>query len=185
MYLNLYQKYMLELLGEYGGMPKRQLEFMTKFFVEKHLRDVNGYVAQLAMFRKVTITNFGGEEIVTLPGHYADDDVIASVDIMLEFAKHITFHKRGRDPIAVQFYIAAGESETKEINICPVHRGMERSMAEYAEGYAKDLDEPVNGKSTSWVFLIDSKSQIKLIKPDVSYSFAMKTDKEIVFYDGQ
>lgn len=37
MYLNLYQKYILELLDEYGGLLKRQLEFMVKRFKEPYL----------------------------------------------------------------------------------------------------------------------------------------------------
>ena len=40
MYLNLYQKYILELLNEYGGLLERQLEMLVKHFKEPHLYNI-------------------------------------------------------------------------------------------------------------------------------------------------
>ena len=42
MYLNLYQKYILELLAEYDGLLVRQLEALVKHFKEPHIRDRAG-----------------------------------------------------------------------------------------------------------------------------------------------
>ena len=46
MYLNLYQKYILELLAEYDGLLVRQLEALVKHFKEPHLYNINGYLEQ-------------------------------------------------------------------------------------------------------------------------------------------
>lgn len=60
MYLNLYQKYILELLAEYDGLLVRQLEALVKHFKEPHLYNINGYLEQLRRFDKIEIVPYRG-----------------------------------------------------------------------------------------------------------------------------
>lgn len=186
MYLNLYQKYMLELLDEYDGLLKRQLEFLTKYYRESHLRNVDGYVAQMAMFGVVKITEYNGEEAVVLPGHLLEADIIAAIDVTRHFIEHITSFRRARFPLAMQFYIKTNGDDMQEVNIYPVHKGEEALALSFVENYAIETNDIAKSKKApAWIFLIDEKEQIKLLKPDAEYSFAVVEKGKTVFYEGK
>lgn len=184
MYLNLYQKYMLGLLAEYGGLLKRQIEFMTKYFVENHLFNVNGYVAQMARFGEVIITEHNGEEAVTLPGREVEDDIVSAMDVMIEFAEVVSFHQRGNYPIAIQFYNEPENDDTQEYNIYPVTKGYEDTAARFSENYVTETNNiAAYKKPPIWIFLVTDKEQMELLQPDVEYSFAIIEDGKVEFYE--
>lgn len=182
MYLNLYQKYILELLEEYGGLLKRQLEFMVKRFKEPHLRDINGYVHQLDRFEKIQLTELAGEEAVILPGRRIDADIVRSVDIMLKFSGCLVHHNRGRPPVSLQFEINSDASASIEVNILPVDSGFEKEAVYLAEHYVTEFNDSNLGQSPEWIFLLRDRAQMQYIRPNAEYSFAVMEENEPVFY---
>lgn len=183
-YLNLYQKYILEQLQKYGGLLTRQLEFMTKRFVEPYLLNVDGYLKQLRWFNRIEFTEYMGEEAVMLPGQCIDADIISSVDVMLKFAEYIVRHDRGCPPVSIRFFINTELKLTQEVNILPVERGREREAEYYAESYITELqpEDKQAGQLPEWIFLLQNKKQMRLIQPNAEYSFAVMEENKPVFY---
>lgn len=183
-YLNLYQKYILEQLQKYGGLLTRQLEFMTKRFVEPYLLNVDGYLRQLRWFNRIEFTEYMGEEAVMLPGQCIDADIISSVDVMLKFAEYIVRHDRGCPPVSIRFFINTELKLTQEVNILPVERGREREAEYYAENYITELQpkDKQAGQLPEWIFLLKDKEQMRLIQPNAEYSFAVMEENKPVFY---
>ena len=180
----MYQKYILGLLDEYDGLLKRQLEFMTKFFVESHLRNIDGYLEQLKMLGRIVTSGKGDNQIITLPGRAAETDVIEAVDVMLEFAEGIKSYRRGHYPIAVQFYLETDDASVKEVNVYPIRLGTERDAVSFTERItAKRLDQENERSNVSWIFLVCRVSQMRLINPDIEYLFAMRADCGIKLYE--
>ena len=95
MYLNLYQKYILELLAEYDGLLVRQLEALVKHFKEPHLYNINGYLEQLRRFDKIEIVPYRGEDTVILPYGRINEYMVTAFDIMLQFLDYLKDFERG------------------------------------------------------------------------------------------
>lgn len=186
MYLNIYQKYILELLREYGGLLKRQLEFMVKRFKEPHLLNIDGYIYQLKRFERIYCTDYMGEEAVILPGREIDDNIIIAFDIMLQFSDYIAGHEKACSPVTMRFFISPDNNSMQEINIVPVAYDKEIEVVHYAEGYMIDIAENAEKIShpPAWIFLIHDKRQMKQITPKVEYSFVVMKNGKPVFYEG-
>lgn len=187
MYINLYQKYILELLEEYGGLLKRQLEFMVKRFKEPYLRDINGYVYQLRRFGKVCCVDYMGEEAVILPGRDIDGNIIAAFDIMLEFAEYLVYHEIGKAPVIIRIFINSDSKREQEINVISVLQGQEKQIMYYTERYAIDTVENADKIShpPAWIFLIQNIQQMNLISSKAEYSFVIIEKGKPVFYDSK
>lgn len=187
MYLNLYQKYILGLLQEYGGLLKRQLEFMVKRFKEPHLYNINGYLEQLRQFDKIEIVPYKGEEAVILPDGKINEDMVTAFDIMLKFEEYLVSFERGDIPVILRFCINTDNSSEQEMNIAPVVRGKESMIENYAQYYVLNIADNADKISypPSWIFVIQDKRQIPLIKPKTDYSFVIMENGEPVFYEGQ
>ena len=186
MYLNLYQKYILELLEEYSGLLKRQLEFMVKRFKEPYLRDINGYVHQLNRFEKIQCADYMGEEALILPGRKIDGNIIAAFDVMMEFSECLIHHELGNPPVLIRFFISPDGKREQELNIVPVPKGRESTAVHYAEWYVINLADNADKISypPSWIFVIQDKQQMSLIKPKAEYSFVIIENGKPVFYEG-
>lgn len=187
MYLNLYQKYILELLEKYGGLLKCQLEFMVKCFKEPHLRDINGYVYQLKRFEKVRCIDYMGEEAVVLPGREVDGNIVAAFDIMLEFSDYLVRHEKGEMPVIIRFFINPDSKCEQEINIALVTEGKEADVTHYAERYVLDIVESADKIShpPAWIFLIQNIQQMKLMSAKAEYSFVIIENGKPVFYESK
>ncbi|MCI8404429.1 MAG: hypothetical protein HFE49_05955 [Clostridia bacterium] len=185
MYLNLYQKYILELLAEYDGLPERQLEALVKHFKEPHLYNINGYLEQLRRFDKIEIVPYRGEDTVILLGGRINEYMVTAFDIMLQFIDYLKDFERGNNTVLLRFYVTADEKNEQEINIVPVEIGREDIAKQYADEYVVNISDSANALShpPSWIFVIQDKKQISLINPDIDCSFVLETDGEIVFYE--
>lgn len=184
MYLNLYQKYILELLDEYGGLLKRQLEFMVKRFKEPYLRDINGYVYQLRRFEKVYCADYMGEEAVILPGREIDGNIIAAFDIMLEFAECLAVHSKGENAVSLQFCLKPDINTMQEVKVVSVMQGEEQKAITYAEEYISSLGNKdiQDGNYPLWIFHIQSKKQMKMLNTELDHSFAIIKKRKVFFY---
>ncbi len=187
MYLNLYQKYILQLIREYDGLLKRQLEAMVKHFKEPHLYNIDGYLEQLRRFEKIKIVPYKGEDTVILPSGRINENMITAFDIMLKFLDYLEKFEAGINPVILRFYIKPNDNSEQEINIVPVEIGKENTLAQYAERYVVNIAEDADKISypPSWIFIIQDKKQMSLIKPKADYSFVIVENGEPVFYEGQ
>lgn len=185
MYLNIYQKYILDLLREYDGLTERQLEVLVKHFKEPHLYNINGYLEQLRRFDKIEIVPYRGEDTVILPGGRINEYMVRAFDIMIQFIDYLKDFKRGDNTVLLRFYIIADEKNEQEINIVPVEIGGEDIAVRYANEYAVNISESADKIShpPSWIFVIQDKKQMSRINPNTDYSFVLASESETVFYE--
>lgn len=185
MYLNLYQKYILDLLREYDGLTERQLEVLVKHFKEPHLYNISGYLEQLRRFDKVEIIPYRSEDTVILPGGSINEYMVTAFDIMLQFIDYLKDFERGDNTVLLRFYITADKDNEQEINIVPVEIGREDIVTKFADEYAVNISDSADKLShpPSWIFVIQDKKQMSLINPDADSSFVLASDSETVFYE--
>ena len=185
MYLNLYQKYILELLAEYDGLLVRQLEALVKHFKEPHLYNINGYLEQLRRFDKIEIVPYRGEDTVILPYGRINEYMVTAFDIMLQFLDYLKDFERGDNTVLLRFYITADEKNEQEINIVPVEIGREDIIVQYVNGYAVNISDSADKIShpPSWIFVIQDNKQMSRITPDTDCSFVLAADSKVVFYE--
>lgn len=185
MYINLYQKYILELLSEYDGLLERQLEILVKHFKEPHLYNINGYLEQLRRFDRIEIVPYRGEDTVILPNGKINEDIVTAFDIMLQFLDYLKGFERGNNTVLLRFYITADKDNEQEINIVPVPKGKEDMAVDYAECYVVNIAKNADKISypPSWIFVIQDKQQMPLINPKSDYSFVIMENGEPVFYE--
>ena len=182
MYLNLYQKYILEQLEKYGCLYKRQLEFLTKFFVEEHLPNIDGYVAQLRRFNMVNTDIYMGEPLVSLPQRSVNENVLTAMDVMIEFAEHISHYERGHGYVDLRFYIRLDDGE-REINICSLTRDNVNALMSFVEEYMSVCAGKSDSEQVMWIFVVTDHSLINGISCEAEHSFAIKERGKVEFYE--
>ena len=185
MYINLYQKYILELLSEFDGLLVRQLAFMVRHFKEPRLQNIDGYLEQLRLFNRIEIVPYKGEDAVILPGGSINEYMVMAFDIMLQFIDYLKDFEKGDNTVLLRFYITADKDNEQEINIVPVEIGREYIVTKYADEYAVNISDSADKLShpPSWIFVIQDKKQMNLINPDTDSSFVLASDRETVFYE--
>lgn len=185
MYLNLYQKYILELLREYGGLLKRQLEMLVKHFKEPHLRNIDGYLEQLHRFEKIQFIGYMGEVAVVLKCGKPNKDMINAFDVMLNFKDYLIGFEKGIKPVTLRFYVDFNNKNEREINVVPVEVGKEKETAIYADNYVVITDDDADKISYPplWIFVIQDKRQMSLIKAKTNFSFAVAENGKVEFYE--
>ncbi len=175
MFFNAYQKYMAELIDEYGSLLKSQLLRMVNQKFHVRLASLDGYIAQMCRFSDFAELPQGGDTVVLHRGHDPDYDTIRSVEVMLGFLKNLVRHNKSRGYVSVRFYVLSKDGE-KELCVIPVKTGTERQVS----AYAADKFEAV--KNEIIIFLLDSKEQMRLIQAECNYKFALVTDGGVVFF---
>lgn len=176
MYINRYQKYMLELLDEYGCLKKSQLAFTVINNVENRLKHVDGYLSQLHRFDRVHMAPCGEDYYVSLPGIEPDYHVIQAFDVLMEFNEQLVSHERGKSPVAIRLYLQTGLEKVRDVYVIPVDYGNEKILEEFAQ-------ENFSEGNGFVIFLVFSKQQMNEISPECDYSFAIKNGEEIIFFD--
>jgi len=175
MFFNAYQKYIAELIDEYGSLLKSQLLRMVNQKFHVRLANLDAYIAQMCRFSDFAELPQGGDTVVLHRGHDPDYDAIRSVEVMLGFLKNLVRHNKSRGYVAVRFYVAAKDGE-KELCVIPVKTGTERQVNAYA------ADKFEAARSEIVIFLLDSKEQMRLIQAECNYKFALVTDGGVVFF---
>lgn len=184
MYLNLYQKYILELLSEFDGLLVRQLAFMVRRFKEPHLQNIDGYLEQLRIFNRIEIVPYKGEDAVILPGGSINENMVTAFDIMFKFSEYLVDFAMVYYPAILRFYINPDKNHDQEINIIPVETGKEDTAVNYAKMYITDIEKNAGKISypPSFIFVIQDKRQMTLIKLNTDYSFVIMENDGLVFY---
>ena len=175
MFFNAYQKYIAELIDEYGSLLKSQLLRLVNQKFNAGLANLDGYIMQMCCFADFAELPQGGDTVVLHRGHDPDYDAIRSVEVMLGFLKNLVRHNKSRGYVSVRFYVTAKDGE-KEICVVPVKTGAEQQVS----AYAADKFDAV--KSEIVIFLLDNKDQMRLINTDCNCRFALVTDNGAVFF---
>ena len=175
MFLNPYQKYIDELINEYGPLQIRQLLLMVNEKFKTLFPNLDGYVAQMERYSDYERLGDGEEALVGIKGMQPDYDIIRSFEVMLSFLPQLVWHRRSREPVTIRFYIDS-DDHTREISIIPVKQGAEKAISEYVN------DKFTNSKSEVIMFLLEDKSQMKKISSKCYQRFAVIGKKGVVFY---
>lgn len=175
MFFNAYQKYIAELIDEYGSLLKGQLLRMVNERFHVRLSNLDGYILQMCRFADFAELPQGRDAVILHRRHDPDYDIIRSVEVMLSFLEKLVRHNKSRGYVSVRFCVAAKDGE-KEISIVPVKTGAERQVSAYA------ADKFEAEKSEIVIFLLDNKEQMRLINTDCNCKFALVTESGVVFF---
>ena len=178
MYLNAYQKYIDELLDEYGGLLISQLLTIINFKFGTELKSIDGYISQLVRYGEYEKKSVGKEIALVLKGREPDFDVIRSFSVMLAFLPDVIWHRRSREFVTIRFFVSTLEHD-KEISVIPVKTGDEKKLSRYAE------DKFEKAKCEVVMFLLESKEQMKDINCDRCCRFAVIGKNGVNFYKKQ
>ena len=175
MYLNVFQRYMKELIDEYGPLLKRQLLIMVNFHIGSRLKNIDGYAFQMCQFGNFQTGRLGGDEYIGYKGETPNIDMIRSVDVMLAFLPNVRQHRKSSGLVSIKF-LAGTDKHEKEISIIPVKYGMEKTVSEFAN------DKIVNEKCELVVFLQEDKNQIPQICTECHCKYALLGAGGVEFY---
>ena len=175
MYMNNCQKYIAELIAEYGPLLQRQLLAMVKHKFDTPIDNLDGYIYQMCRFSEYEKTGDGDDAIVGVKDTIPDYDIIRSVEVMLAFMPQVVWHRKSKDFISLCFFISTPEHD-KEIYIIPVHQGYEDAVTKFAN------DKFEYTKSEVVMFLLESVEQMKSINPDCYCKFAILGKDGVSFF---
>ena len=175
MYLNAYQKYIDELIDEYGALLERQLLAMVNAKFKTTLKNIASYTQQMCTFSDFKKEQCGNDNIFMRSGIEPDFDIIRSFEVMLKFLPNIISHNKSKGNISIRFFVNVNDNN-KEICIIPVKQGYEKMIVSYvADKFKNERNEVV-------IFLLDAKEQIKLINADCNCKFSVVTENGAVFF---
>ena len=104
---------------------------------------------------------------------------------MLNFLDYLIGCEVGTEPVILRFYINPNGNSEREINIMFVEMGKENIAMRYVEQYVVNIAEDADEVSylPSWMFLIQNKRQMALIRPKAEFSFVMIENGTPIFYE--
>ena len=167
--LNGRQKYLLDVMERLRYLRKDQL---FSFF-HLHFGTGENQFRQLCYLNRLMEI----EIFVLLPGRRRDDEVIAAVDVMLQFAA-------GREPeftaghggCKLAFFLTGPEGKVSAFKVYPVSRGREALVSAQA-----DADQ---GRIHTVLFQIEDRSQIPLLGTAHPFHFVLWEDGRCRFLKG-
>ena len=167
--LNGRQKYLLDVMERLRYLRKDQL---FSFF-HLHFGTGENQFRQLCYLNRLMEI----EIFVLLPGRRRDDEVIAAVDVMLQFAA-------GREPeftaghggCKLAFFLTDPEGKVSAFKVYPVSRGREALVSAQA-----DADQ---GRIHTVLFQIEDRSQIPLLGTAHPFHFVLWEDGRCRFLKG-
>lgn len=175
MYLNAYQRYVEELIGEYESLLLSQLLNAVNFKFGIELPSIEDYAKQMCYYGDYKMLAYGSDYILHVKGGEPNYDMIRSFDVMQSFLPQVIWHRKSREPVSIRFFVSTLEHD-REISVIPVQQGNERMLARYADDKFEDQ------KCEVVIFLLETKEQMKLIKSTCNYRFALITKDGVVFY---
>lgn len=175
MYLNAYQKYIDELIDEYGALLERQLLMMVNTKFNTTLKNISSYTQQMCTFSDFKKEPYGNDNIFMNNSAEVDYDIIRSFEVMLKFIPNIISHNKSKGNISIRFFVNVNDNN-KEICIIPVKQSYENMISSYvADKFKNERNEVV-------IFLLDAKEQIKLINADCNCKFSVVTENGAMFF---
>ncbi len=173
MYLNAYQKYIEELIDEYGALLESQLRAMVNARFAMSFKSLNAYIRQMCIFSDYETEQIRNDLIVMHKGTVPDHDIIRSFEVMLKFIPNIIAHNAGSGYVSIRFFVSK-DGSNKEICVVPVRDGCERAISTYADDKFRNADIVI--------FLLDHKEQMKKINTQCNCRYAIVTESGAVFF---
>ena len=96
MYLNAYQRYVEELIGEYESLLLSQLLYAVNFKFGIELPSIEDYARQMCYYGDYKMLAYGGDYILHVKGGEPNYDMIRSFDVVLSFLPQVIWHRKCR-----------------------------------------------------------------------------------------
>lgn len=168
MLLTVPQKYLKELLKEFGALKIRQ----TKKLIRMKIPDYSYYKTIKPLIAIGDIKE-QGEYILDSNG-IIDADIITAIDIMLEIeSKTIEMIQKGKSPFTLTFF-KHREEKLCRYDICTAKQGLEQLLTAELEN--------INAKYRTVVFVLESPEQQDNLFAPCEYCFVWKEEGEYHFY---
>lgn len=107
-----------------------------------------------------------------------DNDLIASIDVMLEFRKQaIVTYRPGKPPFKLVFIKESEDGLLRAYHVAVVHKGAELIISGQAQSVLK-------GRKNAVIFLLDDISQAKVICAPYEHYYAVAGKQGYRFYKG-
>ena len=180
MYLNPYQKYIMELLVEYGTLMQRQILKLVNANFKISLPNIDRYVEQLCKFGDCEKNGEGDDAIISIrsaDGNPTEPnyDIIRSIDVLIAFLPKVIWHRRSRGFVSVHFFISTYKHD-KAVSVVPVREGFEKEIESFIE------DNFTYANSEIVIFLLEDSKQMKKLNPGCYHRFAVIGKEGITFY---
>lgn len=172
--MNIFQRYIKELLDEFGPLLQHQLEELVRHKTGIPLPNLDGYISQMCQFDDYVKTELYGEFLVSLVGAEPDFDIIRSIKVMLCFIDNLVDYCKGSEHSALMF-IAVTDGAEKDLCVIPVKKGMEHIVS-------AQVDNAYKNPGTIIIFLLDDKEQMKHINTERPCKFAIIAGQDVTFY---
>lgn len=171
MFCNPYQRYINELLCEYGALTAEQLRRAVNIRFSKNFKNIDAYLEQMCRFDDYVM-----QGTLILPrGAIPDYDIVRAFEVLLCFLTNGVRHYRAKGYESIRF-VVPGDMHDKEISIIPVRQGCERAVSGYADSkFSEDKCEVV-------IFLVEEKEQIGKIKTSCNCKFVVVTSGGTQFF---
>lgn len=168
MFLTEPQKRILDILRGMGVLRMDQADYLLhNDYPDLKLSQIYGKLVQLGKI------NSAGN-LLFLPGHSYDLQMIDVVDIMMEVAKdHIIWYQHGINPFLLTFFHEK-DGKLWRYDICPVKYGTERIVNAALEGIETGF--------RTILFLLEKKEQQKGLVVECAHAFVLKTDGKFHYY---
>ena len=176
MYMNKCQEYIKELLDEYGPLLERQLLRLVNKKFNACFENLDGYICQLCTYFDYERKEFGEHTLLSKKGDDYDADMIRAMEVMQSFIPQIVWHRKGRNPVYITFFLSTVQHD-KEVYIVPVKQGLGKRIGDYLNDKFEYL------KCEVIILLLESKKQMKLIKPNCNYKFALIKKDGVEFFE--
>lgn len=175
MYLNAFQKIIKELLDEYDSLLIRQLIVYGNDRLKTRIKNIDNYVRQMCLHGDYEKVEVGHEVALCKKGSEPDYDIIRSFDVMLSFVKDVISHRKSKNPTSIHFFVRT-KTHDKEMIVLPIKNGDEKFVISYANNEFSDE------KCEVVLFLLDDRTQMKIINSSCNYRLVLITKNGVEFF---
>lgn len=168
MLLTVAQKYLKELLKEFGALKRKQIEKLLRMKTPDY-----SYYPTIKPLITMGDINEQGEYILDSNGTF-DVGIITAVDVMLKIeTKQIDVIQKGKSPFTLTFFKQRGEKLCR-YDICIAKQGLEQVLTAELEN--------INAKYRTIIFVLEFPEQQENLFAPCEYCFVWKEDGEYHFY---
>lgn len=171
--LNARQGYLTQVMDQIQCLRRDQLFRFSALRFGSNEKQFDRDVRQLCYLNKLAEK----DGYLFWPGRRRDDDVIAAVDIMFQFAGGETPEfAAGHGTCKLAFFLTGTDGRVSAFKVYPVHAGREAQVSAQA-----DADR---GRIHTVLFQIEDREQIGLVYTEHPYHFVLWEFGRYVFLKG-
>lgn len=171
--LTAWQSYLMQVMDQLRYLRRDQLFRFSFLRFGSREEQFDRDVRQLCYLNKLAEK----EGYLFQPGRRRDDDVIAAVDIMFQFAGgEMPEFAAGHGACKLAFFLTGANGRVSAFKVYPVHLGQEAQVSAQA-----DADR---GRIHTVLFQIEDRKQLELVYTEHPYHFVIWEDGRYVFLKG-